>query len=90
MDTIYLFSALLALMITALTALGYALQRISDTSRQFGSLPILSQPCRECGQRSNAGASHCSACGTSLQPVSLLVDATPHDKRDMHGTIARQ
>jgi len=90
MDSLYLFSALLALMITVLTVLGYELQRISDASRQFDRPPILSQACPECGQRSGASASHCSACGTSLQPVSLLVDATPHDKQDMHGAIARQ
>ena len=83
MDAIYIFSALLALMIAALTALGYALQRIGDTSYRLSGPPTSGRPCPQCGQRVNAGAKRCPACGTSLEAGSMLVDITPHNQDEV-------
>ena len=90
MDALYLFPALLALMIAALTALGYALQRISDTSQQFRSSSIPHQACLECGQLLDAGAKRCSACGTLSQPVAMFVDMTPHNPDDAGTPVLRR
>ena len=90
MDAIFIFSALLALMIAALTALGYALQRIGDTSYKLSGSPTSGRLCPQCGQRVNAGAKLCPACETSLQAGSMSVNVTPHNQDDMSTPDPRQ
>ena len=90
MDAMYIFPALLALMLAALTALGYALQRIDTTSSLSDSLSIPYRVCPQCGQRVNAGAKRCPACGTSLEAGSMLVDITLHNQDDVNTPAPRQ
>ena len=90
MDAIYIFPALLALMIAALTALGYALQRIGDASFRLSGSPTSGRLCPQCGLRFNAGAKRCPACGTSLEVESMLVDITPHNQDNVSTSAPRK
>ena len=90
MDAMYIFPALLALMIAALTALGYALQRIGTTTLQAGSSSIPQRACLECGQWVGADAKRCPVCGRSLEAGSMFVDVTPHNHGDMSTPNPRQ
>ena len=82
MDAPQIFPVLLAFMIAALTALGYALQRLERTPNQFTMPPLPTRPCSECGQSLDVGWSHCPTCGISLQPATTLPGAAPENNED--------
>ena len=63
MDAMTLFPALLALMVAALTGLGYALHRLANTASQFTLPPTHMQSCARCGGSLIGGLSHCPLCG---------------------------
>ena len=67
MDAMTLFPALLALMVAALTGLGYALSRLANTSSQFTLPSTHMQSCTHCGERLVRGLSHCPLCGVSYE-----------------------
>ena len=73
MDAVPVFAVLLVFMITVLTALGYALQRLTETptSSREPSGPV--QRCSQCHREIDIGWSHCPACGM------VRVDATRTD-----------
>ena len=70
MDAMTLFPALLALMVAALTGLGYALYRLANTSSQFTLPPTHMQPCARCGGSLGSGLSHCPLCGAAHESLS--------------------
>ena len=59
MDAMTLFPALLALMVAALSGLGYALHRLANTASQFTLPPQYMQSCARCGGSLIGGLSHC-------------------------------
>ena len=91
MEATQIFPALLAFMITVLSALGYALHRLSDTPQQNTFPPISDQRCAYCGERRDARGSHCPVCGTSGRPRSMLSGLIQEDGDDtIPGGSARQ
>ena len=72
MDAPQIFPVLLAFMIAALTALGYALRQLERMPHRFTGPPLPIRPCTECGQRLDVGWSQCPTCGISLQPATTL------------------
>jgi hypothetical protein len=84
MNTTYLFPILVTFMIAALAALGYALQRIGNTSHLRGGSPDEAQMCPHCGQRRGISMNRCSICGRSLSELSLLPGETRYYSDDVH------
>ncbi|MEO7910440.1 MAG: hypothetical protein ABIV47_12400 [Roseiflexaceae bacterium] len=70
MDAMTLFPALLALMVAALTGLGYALYQLANTSGQFTLPPTHMEPCTRCGGSMVGGQSHCLLCGAAHEPLT--------------------
>lgn len=65
MDAVTISPALLALMLAMLTALGYALQRIS-AARNDADAPLPpAHPCPTCGQALAVGLDRCPLCTTA-------------------------
>jgi len=79
MDAPQIFPVLLAFMIAALTALGYALQRLERTPNQFIRPPVPTRRCSECGQSLDVGWSHCPTCGIPLQPATTHPGSAPEN-----------
>ena len=69
MDAMTLFSALLALMVAALTGLGFALYRLANTAGQFTLPPTHMQSCARCGGSLIGGLSHCPLCGAAHESL---------------------
>ena len=84
MPVTYLFPILVTFMIAALTALGYALQRIGNTSHLHSSSPDEAQMCPQCGQRLGASMKRCSVCDLSLSELALLPGETRYYNDDVH------
>ncbi|KPV54824.1 hypothetical protein SE17_01330 [Kouleothrix aurantiaca] len=67
MDAIPIFPALLAFMIAALSALGYALHRLAEVPHGFSAPPGPAAHCAQCGRSLDSSWSHCPRCGTSRE-----------------------
>lgn len=79
MDALDIFPALLALMITTLTALGYALHRIEQSPNQSNDLPI--RQCSRCELPLAVDWRHCPECGLPLQSTTLFSGTVHHNAK---------
>jgi hypothetical protein len=86
MDAMTLFPALLALVVAALTGLGYALYRLANTSGQFTLPPTHMQRCDSCGGGLVGGLSHCPLCGAAHES---LTEASSLPSRSAQETNSR-
>ena len=87
MNATNLFPALLALMIAVLTALGYALHRLANTSSQFTLPQTRVWPCAHCGGNLAGGLSHCPLCGA---PQAATTEASGFPHQDDRETSSGQ
>lgn len=67
-DPLYLLSLLLTFMLVVLVILGYALQRLGNTSQLVDRSRISAQFCPQCGLPIEADSDQCRACGMAIQP----------------------
>ena len=74
MEAATLFPVLMAFMLAVLSALGYALYRLSDTLRGLDAPAI---PCAQCGEPVLGGANQCPSCGAWRQISSAAAYAAP-------------
>ena len=74
MEATTLFPVLLAFMVAVLSALGYALHRIADTSPSNEASAV---PCAQCGELVSLSAGSCPACGTRRQNASVTAYEGP-------------
>ena len=77
MDAMTLFPALLALMVAALTGLGFALYRLANTVGQFTLPPQYMQSCAGCGGSLVSGLSDCPLCGAAHESLTET-SSLPH------------
>ena len=74
MEAATLFPILMAFMLAVLSGLGYALYRLSDTSRVLDAPAVL---CAQCGELVLGSANQCPSCGAWRQITSAATYAAP-------------
>ncbi len=77
MDALLIFPILLAFMIAVLTALGYALHRLTETPDGGNVLSASVQQCPRCQHALNISSSHCPTCRTTLATDAVQDAAVP-------------